>query len=164
MNLSNRIFGTNVNSKIREYFDDLQKGTFEIKPGEPVSSHSDTGTYLGDRIPYARMWTAVNVSDSGSRDAGQNFVYVINDNKNESYNELDSILGTQYGKSQTNYKDQLSKNPYLKPTAGIKNINSKSEGAVGALRRTTVDFVVHNKHDFETNSCLFSEESLLTAL
>jgi len=150
MNLSNRIFGTNVNSKIREYFDDLQKGTFEIKPGEPISSHSDTGTYLGDRIPYARMWTAVNVSDSGSLDAGQNFVYVINDNKNESYNELDSILGAQYGKSQTNYKDQLSKNPYLKPIAGIKNINSKSEGAVGALRRTTVDFVVHNKHDFET--------------
>ncbi len=42
------------------------------------------------------------------------------------------------------------KNLYQKPAAGITSVNSKSEGSVGALRRTTVEFIVHNKEEFDT--------------
>ena len=44
---------------------------------------------------------------------------------------------------------ELSTNPFLKPKAGITSITNKTEGALGAIKRTTVEFVVHNKKDFE---------------
>ena len=37
----------------------------------------------------------------------------------------------------------------MKPPAGITSVSSETEGALGAIKRTTVDFVVHNKNDFE---------------
>ena len=174
MDLSKKVFGANVDKKIRDYFKFLQEGTFVIEPGQSVGAKREglgktsTGEgYLGDRTPYARMWTAVNVReeveksfvgpalDGGSKNLGKTFVYSINENREGSYNpnELDS-LSTQLRSSfeagfGVNYRPQLDNNSYLKPTAGITSINSKSEGAVGALRRTTVDFIVHNKQDFD---------------
>jgi len=174
MDLSKKVFGANVDKKIRDYFKFLQEGTFVIEPGQSVGAKREglgktsTGqSYLGDRTPYARMWTAVNVReeveksfvgpalDGDSKNLGKTFVYSINENREGSYNpnELDS-LSTQLRSSfeagfGVNYRPQLDNNAYLKPTAGITSINSKSEGAVGALRRTTVDFIVHNKQDFD---------------
>tara|TARA_R110000851_G_scaffold224966_1_gene377787 strand:+ start:46 stop:3462 length:3417 start_codon:yes stop_codon:yes gene_type:complete len=141
MNLSDKIFGSNVDSDIQDIFKELQEGSFEVNPNEGIKTSPHTH-YLGDRAPFARMWTAVNVRDAQHKDdKGKNTVYIINDNRENSYDETtihSSVL-----------KHQLTNNQYLKPTAGITGINSKSEGAVGALRRTTVDFVVHNKVDFD---------------
>tara|TARA_R100000995_G_scaffold74261_1_gene43233 strand:- start:447 stop:3842 length:3396 start_codon:yes stop_codon:yes gene_type:complete len=156
MDLSKKVFGANVDKTIRDYFKFLQEGTFEIQPGDPVQKKSigvsfDSETYLGDRTPYARMWTAVNAYEAkyNSEDkkyerieAGKVNIYTINENLNDSYNELDSV-------SNQKYQPELQDNPYFKPTSGITSVNSKSEGAVGALRRTTVNFTVHNKHDFD---------------
>ncbi len=155
MDLSKKVFGANVDKNIREYFQKLQQGTFEIQPGTPIGVSYDTNTYLGDRTSYARMWVAVNVSEVNRNsetkkyervERGKDFIYSINENLNVSYSELDS---TQINNLTSTQKLQLENNPYLKPTAGITSINSKSEGAVGALRRTTVNFTVHNKHDFD---------------
>ena len=164
MDLSNKVFGSNVDPKIRKYFEDLQKGSFTaapneslVKPGNVVSM-PDYTTYLGDRNPYARMWTAVNISEPDKEDKGENKVFVINENRdtrgtNLDYSELDSInadfFSTDYS-TGVDRKYESQKNTYLKPKAGIISINSKSEGAVGALRRTTVEFIVHNKNDFDT--------------
>ena len=141
MNLSDKIFGSNVDSDIQDIFKELQEGRFEVNPNEGIKPSPHTH-YLGDRAPFARMWTAVNVKDAQDKDdKGKNTVYIINDNRENSYDETtihSSVL-----------KHELTNNQYLKPTAGITGINSKSEGAVGALRRTTVDFVVHNKVDFD---------------
>jgi len=141
MNLSDKIFGSNVDSDIQDIFKELQEGSFEVNPNEGIKPSPHTH-YLGDRVPFARMWTAVNVKDAQDKDdKGKNTVYIINDNRENSYDETtihSSVL-----------KHELTNNQYLKPTAGITGINSKSEGAVGALRRTTVDFVVHNKVDFD---------------
>ena len=141
MNLSDKIFGSNVDSDIQDIFKDLQEGRFEVHPNVGIKTSPHT-YYLGDRVPFARMWTAVNVRESGQEDTdSKNTVYIINDNREESYDETkinDPVL-----------KHELTNNQYLKPAAGITGINSKSEGAVGALRRTTVDFVVHNKVDFD---------------
>ena len=161
MDLSKKIFGTNVDKEIRDYFKYLQEGTFDAEPGQPIGfSFKRAGplgaatvgqSYLGDRTPYARMWVAVNAYEAkyDSEDkkykrigAGKVNIYTINENLNDSYSELDSVLNQKY-------QPELQDNPYFKPTAGITSVNSKSEGAVGALRRTTVNFTVHNKHDFD---------------
>tara|TARA_R100000008_G_C3584717_1_gene171282 strand:- start:66 stop:3470 length:3405 start_codon:yes stop_codon:yes gene_type:complete len=147
MNLSKKVFGSNVDRKIRNYFKQLQRGSFsanesalsvELNPPyvhEPINySDPDYTFYLGDRTTYARMWTAVNISEPNKEDKGKNILYVINDNSSDSYGEeLGSV-----------------KNLYQKPAAGITSVNSKSEGSVGALRRTTVEFIVHNKEEFDT--------------
>ena len=160
MDINKKIFGSNVEAYIIGYFNDMQRGTFEINPGEQASYNSHMPTYHGDRTPFARMWVAVNVREEisgeeegpslpgGGRNYGKTYVYTINDNRNKSYerNEMDSINQ----KKGVSYKPELTDNPYLKPASGITSINSKSEGAVGALRRTTVDFVVHNREDFNS--------------
>jgi len=175
MDLSKKIFGANVSKEIRDYFKGLQEGNFKIEPGDSVKLSnntgigfsSDTDTYLGDRTPYARMWVAVNKREElkkniagpplpgGGMNYGKSYIYTINENREGSYNknELDSLSSEMRNITETgfnvNYRPQLDNNPYMKPTAGITSINSKSEGAVGALRRTNVDFIVHNKQDFE---------------
>ena len=157
MDLSKKVFGANVSKEIIKYFDDLQRGGFDVELS-PLSEVQtlDYQSYLGDRTPYARMWTAVNVKEeTNEKPLDKTFVYSINENREGSYNpnELDSLSTQMRSAFETgfgvNYRPQLDNNPYLKPTAGITSINSKSEGAVGALRRTTVNFIVHNKQDFD---------------
>ena len=161
MDLSKKIFGSNIDPEIQEYFKNLQKGTFDIQPGDSLSDtsfNSSTQTYLGDRTPYARMWTAVNVV-SVQRDTskpnsskfkpignGKNSVYIVNDNSFNSYesSELDPIMQEYYGAPS-----ELGNNPLLKPAAGVTEVTSRAEGSLGALRRTVVKFVVHNKEDFD---------------
>ena len=74
------------------------------------------------------------------------FFHSLNDNKKNSEDYVapnEPILTTQI------FNENL-KNPYLKPKAGLTSISSKTEGALGAIKRTTVEFVVHNKVDFES--------------
>ena len=167
MDLSKKVFGANVDEEIRNYFKYLEDGNFTLEPGQPVGldikrtglGRATVGeSYLGDRTPYARMWTAVNVKEeTDKKPVNETYVYSINENREDSYNpnvtsELDSLVNKSTNSplgSSVNYKNQLENNPYLKPSAGITSINSKSEGAVGALRRTSVSFMVHNKDDFE---------------
>ena len=144
MNLSKKVFGSNVDGNIRTYLNNMQRGTFEIQPSDSLQSEFSTDqTYLGDRTPYARMWVAINTTeldkDKNEVDS-KNTIYTINTNEENTY---DSSPNKPVG-------NQLRDNPYLKPASGITSISSKSEGSVGALRRTTVDFIVHNKEDFET--------------
>ena len=40
-------------------------------------------------------------------------------------------------------------NQYMKPAAGITNVTSETEGNLGVIRKTTVNFKVHNFHDFD---------------
>ena len=42
-----------------------------------------------------------------------------------------------------------ARNDFMKPPAGIISIQSSTEGAIGAVKRTTINFVVHNFHDFD---------------
>ena len=96
MDLSKRVFGSNVDPKIIKYFKDLEGGSFStIGPNESLSvpfnvnvrpGHS---SYLGDRTPFARMWTAVNTFQTGSNipagsETFNNLVYIINSNRENS--------------------------------------------------------------------------------
>ena len=134
---SDRVFGANVEKKIIDIFDNLQKGSFDQKPlSETAPTHQD---YLGDRTPFARMWSANLISGSKRQEIVYN---IVNDNRDESYVEINEPIGDVINK-------ELTDNPYLKPKAGITSITSKTEGSLGAIKSTDVSFVVHNKRDFE---------------
>tara|TARA_Y100000593_G_scaffold93722_1_gene189726 strand:+ start:7352 stop:11791 length:4440 start_codon:yes stop_codon:yes gene_type:complete len=47
------------------------------------------------------------------------------------------------------FENETDRNQFMKPAAGITSVSSETEGTLGALKRTTVNFVVHNFHDFE---------------
>ena len=157
---SNRIFGQKVPSDVKEIFDDLQDGKKTVNPLDPLQP-SKVSHHLGESLPFVRMWAAVDVRVSGSADEdAQIRVFSVNDNREASYsnNPLDSLT-TDMGSGNVKYVKQLSEkkfgdtrvdgNPYLKPPAGITSMTSKTEGVIGALQRTTVQFIVHNKQDFD---------------
>jgi hypothetical protein len=41
-------------------------------------------------------------------------------------------------------------NAFLKPIAGITSVQSETEGVMGSIKKTTVNFVVHNFADYDT--------------
>ena len=47
------------------------------------------------------------------------------------------------------FKNEMQHNEYLKPPAGITSVSSETEGTLGAIKRTTVNFIVQNFTDFE---------------
>ena len=108
---SDRVFGANVSPDIIKEFKRLSGGGLKqsrnpLEPAEPAFEK-----YLGDRIPFARMWTAVNTYTSGSNPekTSKNTVYIVNENRENSY---DVNPNEEVG--ETVYKSQLSNNPYLK--------------------------------------------------
>ena len=44
---------------------------------------------------------------------------------------------------------QLQNNNYLKPQAGIKSVSCDTEGSLGTVKKTTINFIVHNFEDFD---------------
>jgi len=47
------------------------------------------------------------------------------------------------------YEQETDNNQYLRPPAGITGLSSETEGALGTIKKTTVNFQVHNFSDFE---------------
>ena len=154
-----RVFGANVSSEVIETFKKLEGGgltgisadQLKLIPDDILSERKPTYKgYLGDRTPFARMWTALLVVRPPVPENGKLLIHdelfetiyhVVNDNSDKSYDINEPI--------SDKILSELTENQYLKPKAGITSISSKTEGALGALKRTTVDFVVHNKNDFE---------------
>ena len=119
--------------------------------------------YLGDRTPFSRMWCAVNIKEIDKETQEVNDqtskirVFTVNEHKENSYSRTkddDFVPFQSINLSLESLKiapiSQLQKNPLFKPAAGITSVTSKTQGALGAIQSTTVEFVVHNKHDFET--------------
>ena len=46
-------------------------------------------------------------------------------------------------------EQETDNNKFLKPPAGITGLTSETEGALGTIKKTTVNFIVHNFSDFE---------------
>ena len=68
--------------------------------------------------------------------------FVINDNSSPSYVEnIESVY-------ESVSFDSVG-NDYLKPKTGITQISRRTDGPVGAIAFTTVDFTVHNHREFE---------------
>ena len=139
MSTEKRIFGGNPPENVLKKLSLLQQSG-SVAPLDSINPNYDD--YLGGRTPFARMWTATQITPSGSKESKVVF-HSVNENRGFNYEEpLTPIVSSQYQR-------QNISNQFLKPTAGITSISSKSEGALGALRSTNVEFEVHNKRDFE---------------
>ena len=47
------------------------------------------------------------------------------------------------------FPNESEKNPLMKPQSGITSITSETEGGMGLIKKTTVNFIVHNFYDFD---------------
>tara|TARA_Y100000004_G_scaffold54648_1_gene60913 strand:+ start:1376 stop:4747 length:3372 start_codon:yes stop_codon:yes gene_type:complete len=141
---SDKLFGSNVDTKTIDIFNALQKGQYEFKPNESVTNLPEYSKYLGDKTTFARMWTAV--ATSGSDVENDIFFHIVNDNRSNFYEPNEPVGFNPFSESVI---EEGTDNQYLKPNAGITSISSKTEGPLGAVKRTTVEFVVHNKNDFD---------------
>ena len=159
---SDRVFGQNVSPEIIEVFEKLQDG-YLPNPLDQVGDNQGTmaqgGTrigekdYLGEEAMFARMWVAILVEEEVEKGEGDKtetettqrvVYYVINDNRDKSASSYEANESVD-----SDIFTELTDNPLLKPRAGITSISSKTEGALGAILRTDIEFQVHNKKDFD---------------
>ena len=161
---SDRVFGQNVDPETIKIFNKLQDG-YIPDPLDQVGDNQGTmalgGTvsaekdYLGKENTFARMWVAILVeeeltttdetSNEEKKETTEKIVYyVINDNRDKSASSYEANESVE-----SDIFTELTDNPLLKPRAGITSITTKTEGALGAILRTDVEFVVHNKKDFD---------------
>jgi hypothetical protein len=145
-----RIFGGNPSAESLKKLQLLQQSS-SAEIGDILANRNQTyDNYLGGKTPFARMWTATALIPSGSQltaDTAKVF-HSVNENRDFSYKNIPTPNQPVTTNGST-YRVQNEKNPYFKPTSGITSISSKSEGSLGALRTTSVEFEVHNKKDFE---------------
>ena len=47
------------------------------------------------------------------------------------------------------FPQELKDNPLFKPQSGITSISSETEGTLGIIKKTTVNFIVHNFYDYD---------------
>ena len=137
MQIKDRIFGANIDKKVIEKIKALGGGGLSGNEGDELSERKPTfEKYLGEKTPFARMWTAVNTFQTGSNiergeEKSKNLVYIINSNRENSYDQNPN----EEVKIGTNYRSQLENNPYLKPPAGITSVMSKTEGSLGVIKK-----------------------------
>ncbi len=171
-----RLFGQEVSPEIIKEIRRLSFGGIEPDSDPTITQGSDLTQgvdvlaevkptfekYLGDRTSFARMWCAVNIREINKETkkvddkTSRLRVFSVNENKRESYvhgrsGDIDpnESISSDSSAKPISSVSQLQKNPLFKPEAGITSVTSKTQGSLGALQNTTVEFVVHNKHDFE---------------
>ncbi len=105
-------------------------------------------TYNREQIDYARKiyivgdynyqtaYGSVNTNDSLDN-------YAASDDTAAETSSEESYLAEQL------FPQQLKNNPLLKPQAGITSVTSETEGPLGVIKRTVVNFVVHNFEDYD---------------
>jgi len=135
---SDKVFGANVDADTQIIFKNLQKGSFKTMELESVDNYNNS--YLGDRPTFARAWTPLLISGS---DTSKIIYHTLNDNRTLDYQAGDSISDDLVNELRDN--DDL-----LNSKAGITSIDVTSQGTLGAIKETTIQFVVHNRTDFET--------------
>ena len=161
--IKNRVFGAPVSEDVKDFFKNLQKGIFDIDPTDSIEA-GKYKDYLGDRTPFVRMWSAVQVSGSAV-DPVTNVktqrkitkYFVVNDNNQESYSNFDVNKPIKIGHKKfatpsftsPDRVAQLTDNPRFRPAAGITAVTTKTEGALGVIKSTTVEFTVYNFEDFQ---------------
>ena len=80
--------------------------------------------------------------------------YEINKNPNESLKIFEDTDSTVAGDTSDEAltlatPGQQQSNEFLKPPAGITSVTSTTEGTLGVMKKTTINFEVHNFNDFD---------------
>ena len=125
-----------------------------------VNEWSGWGNYKGEKIfqnsnndwfYYPNNDKAATTKTVGKDSEATRLVFSVNQHNEENNysNPLESTDVAENSSSKIKHFKQLSNNPHMKPAAGITSIRAKSQGAIGAIISATVEFVVHNKFDFD---------------
>jgi len=142
---SNRLFGSQVEPDVIKKFRQLSKGFVEEVDELGSLQEINYQKYLGDRITFARMWAPLLISGSNRQEV---MFQTLNDARGKDYEEPLMSLG--FGVYQNNINELQKNSEFLKPKAGITSVTTKTEGSLGAIKRATIEFIVENKHDFDT--------------
>ena len=143
---SDRVFGANIDSDTLKKINRLQGG-FDLSAN--ILSEADkegVHEYTGNTTTFARMWAPVLEEEliTGKKEPNQKIkCFIINDNRTNNYEPNDVIDLT------SNIIVESTSNDYLKPNSGITSISTRTEGSLGAILRTDIEFIVHNKKDFD---------------
>ena len=84
----------------------------------------------------------------------ERIVYEIN---NHTHNEFSDVLNQRQGESSPGSFStdvipnvfETNNNQFMKPAAGITSVTSNTEGMLGTIKKTSVNFIVHNFHDYD---------------
>ena len=124
---------------------------------------------LSSRTPFVRMWTAVELfkpakeeDDPNTKDIDESKeqifetqIYEVGNHIYNTFQEEGNPLDTRTGNSSGIAEhiipnvQETNKNEFMRPPTGITSLNSSTEGSLGLTKITTVNFTVHNFHDFD---------------
>ena len=110
-----------------------------IKENENVNREKldySRNTYIVGDYNYQKEY-----GESGPNDS---IVY----NNNNQNNIISGSLTVKQA-SQEMFPNQLEDNPLFKPQAGITSVRSETEGSLGVIKVTVVNFTVNNFYDFD---------------
>ena len=178
LNIKKRVFGSSVEPKVREGLNKLQSVVKPAEPGESVSNdkkYIGDNTSFARMWSASAIYTTNQRGPDGEtvkknskgkyyyveKKSGKAVVlpeyktsfekhvlHIINDNRAMQY--MENPEETRYSAAlQQIHELGGNKNPHLLPSAGITNVTRRTTGALGVLQSTTIEFVVHNKYDFE---------------
>ena len=144
---------------------ELTKGHY--KEGTQHTSIKEGYTTRGEWVEDKYKLSTPKEVAKEKTDTMEQKVYVLGDNnyhsflaKNKPNNpiqegdkgilDVTKALGSTIGiTAESVFSGQMENNPFMKPPAGITSIETKTEGFAGAIKHTTVNFVVHNFEDFQ---------------
>ena len=101
-----------------------------------------------DQVDYAtKIYTIGNHILSEINNTNPNNSLYTND---ENINNNSSAQGTTTTNTVSGlFPNEQEKNDFLKPPTGITSITSNTEGPLGVIKKTSINFMVHNFNDFD---------------
>ena len=105
-----------------------------------------------DQVDYSRMIYEIGnhkyQTSYGAVDTNASIQYGDNvGERQDSSEENQNMLSKDY--VDNIFPQELKDNPLLKPQSGITSITSETEGTMGIIKKTTVNFTVHNFYDYD---------------
>ena len=147
---------TNIDEDVKKTIEEKQNLSGQLK-GNPLDTitaksvmqqitSTKNASYLSSLKPWARMWLSIQpykINTNGKAiPTDTRRVYVMGNN---IYNDYRNNKGGQTIEGTTSKIGEMtSKNKFMRPAAGITSINSSTSGNAGAVRETTVNFIVYN--------------------
>tara|TARA_R100000234_G_scaffold39901_1_gene23874 strand:- start:65 stop:3361 length:3297 start_codon:yes stop_codon:yes gene_type:complete len=152
---------TDISTKTPDFIYEAQTGNVRSTPADGYDKIKNKNPYTGQpfefidkkmiqnelQIPMdGRVYSIGNHIFNNATDL-QNPNDTIFEGSGGSVGNLSSKDFGIAGESQL--KTEMQTNEFFKPPAGITSVTSETEGTLGAIRRTTVNFIVQNFTDFE---------------
>ena len=119
---------------------------FATKP-IPNPEYKESTTKIGRRYDASKTYIIGNKNYNEEINV---YDYDTNQPIEDDYRTIDEDESVTANKAFESVLPQpLAKNKYMKPQAGITSVSSVTEGALGLIKKTTVEFMVHNFYDFD---------------